>query len=199
VDAEIGNLLRFIGGAGRGQVVRIKSNTDTKIYADFEVTPDATSRFIVEEPGWPVIVDTEPVNNDDQTAEFVTEIDTNNYRGQVLLVQALTLDGGDTESSDVTAPIREIYLFGDPPRVRTVTADTTVAFEDSTILVDSTAGPVAVTLPSGVVLRGRRVAIKKISSDSNDVTINPEPGETIDGASSVVLSVQNESLVVIFG
>ncbi|MCC6591616.1 MAG: hypothetical protein IT168_33325 [Bryobacterales bacterium] len=109
---EEGRLLRFIAGTCRSQVVRIKGNTATRLYADFAVQPDLTSRYVVEEPGWQVISDTAAINNDDPAAEMNADIDVNNYKGQTLLVQALTLDGGDTESVEATSPIRIIYLFG---------------------------------------------------------------------------------------
>lgn len=111
-DAEIGNLCRIISGKGRGQVARISGNTATRIYVDFAEPPDSNSRYIIEEPSWQVISDTVVINNEDPGALMTALVDVNNYQAQTLLVQVLTVDGGDTESNEPTSPIREIYLYG---------------------------------------------------------------------------------------
>ena len=53
-NAEVGNRVRIIARTGRGQQRVIISNTSTVLTIDtpWDTTPDATSRFIVEEqPG----------------------------------------------------------------------------------------------------------------------------------------------------
>lgn len=115
VDAEKGNILRCIGGKGRGLFYRIRSNTATKIYidGDWTVTPDSTSVFIVEEPGWSFEVTTESFTNDDNPLDIVQlQADVANLGGEVVLVQVLTLDGGGNPSIEALSPVREIYLQG---------------------------------------------------------------------------------------
>lgn len=112
VGEEEGYIIRFIAGTGRGQAVRCHGNTANKHYAEFPFTPDSTSRYIIEEPNWQVIQDTESINNDDPAAEMFTEVDVNNYVGQTLLVQVLTVDGGGSESIEALSPVREAYLMG---------------------------------------------------------------------------------------
>lgn len=111
-DSEIGFVIRVFAGTGRGQTAVIKSNTATRYYADLAVDLDSTSRFVVEEPNWQIVSDSERINNDSVDKDFSVSIPVPNYLGKSLLVQALTLDGGENESIEALSPIREIYIFG---------------------------------------------------------------------------------------
>ena len=115
VDAEIGNILRCIGGTGRGDFYRIRSNTATRIYidGDWTTTPDSSSVFIVEEPGWAVEVTTGSFTNDGNPLDVVqVTVDVPNLTGSAVLVQVRTVDGGGAESIEHLSPLREIYIQG---------------------------------------------------------------------------------------
>ncbi len=114
VDAEKGFLLRIISGPGAGFTQRITSNMATKIYieGDWLVTPDSTSRYIIEEPDWQVNITGDSLNNADLDAVLRLSIEVTNYRQRVVLVQMVTLDGGQNEAIDTLCPFREIYIFG---------------------------------------------------------------------------------------
>jgi hypothetical protein len=114
-DAEKGNTLRCISGTGRGMQVKVRSNTTTRVYIDgtWPITPDSTSIWVIEEPTWQFDYHTESTNNDNPSNTSVTPVDVNNYKNQTLLVQVLTVDGGDNSPSEHNAPIREIYLYGE--------------------------------------------------------------------------------------
>jgi hypothetical protein len=79
-------------------------------------------------------------------------------------------------------------------RIRTIAANYTVQADDYTLLVDASAGAVSITLPSSVNEADRLLVIKKIDVSSNNVTILPGSGETIDGEASYALATQNESV-----
>lgn len=114
VNEEVGRLLRIISGPGAGQVYRIISNTASKVYieGDWLTTPTSASRYIIEEPDWQVIQTSDSLNNADLDAILYLETEVTNYRQRVVLVQVLTLDGGQNESIDSLSPTREIYVFG---------------------------------------------------------------------------------------
>jgi len=59
-----------------------------------------------------------------------------------------------------------------------------VASDDVLIGVDTTGGNIIINLPTGAGTEGRRLYIKKLSSDINFVTINRSGGDTIEGATS---------------
>ena len=189
-DVEEGNILRVIAGTGRGLTARIKGNTGTKIYVDLPFTWDSTTRYIVEEPTWAVEQDSGQIDNDNPDADTSLQIDVNNYRGAVMLVQVLTMDGGGNEAVDALSPIREIYVFGEQENIVTVDADYTVSGEDQNVLVDTTAGDVNIELIPSDAMRGPSLLVKKISTDSNEVTITAAGGEDIDGAATVTLTAQ---------
>jgi hypothetical protein len=64
------------------------------------------------------------------------------------------------------------------PNESTVTGDYIVLPTDSIILVDSTSGPVIITLPSIASANPQGYTIKNIGP--NPVTINPQAGQTIE-------------------
>lgn len=95
-------------------------------------------------------------------------------------------DTAQTTAEAAQAAVDAIEL--PPSGVRTVTANTNVAFDDGTILVDATAGAVTVTLRFAAV--GDTVLIKKIDASANVVTVAAQGGETINGAANIPLAVQ---------
>lgn len=68
-------------------------------------------------------------------------------------------------------------------------AYTATAF-DCVILVDASAAAVTISLPTASGNAGLTYVIKKIDSSGNNVTIDPNGTETIDGATTVTLSSQ---------
>lgn len=70
-----------------------------------------------------------------------------------------------------------------------ITADYTALVTDEKLLVNATAGNVAVTLPSALNT-ALSFVIKKTDSSANTVTVVPAGGQTIDGASTLVLGSQ---------
>lgn len=65
-----------------------------------------------------------------------------------------------------------------------------------TIIVDATAGNVTITLPATTSITGRRYEIKKVDATANVVTIQPDAGDTIDGAASYNLTAQYQTRVI---
>lgn len=80
---------------------------------------------------------------------------------------------------------------------RTVSADTTATFADECLFVDATSANVTVTLPPVADARGREILVKKIDSSGHTVTIDGDGSETIDGATTKVLSSQWDSARIV--
>lgn len=77
--------------------------------------------------------------------------------------------------------------------IQTKAANYTAVVTDGIILVDASGGPVTITLYSGANIGNTLfLAIKKIDSSGNAVTIDGEGSETIDDAASVSLTTQHE-------
>jgi hypothetical protein len=78
----------------------------------------------------------------------------------------------------------------------TITGDTTLTTSNEVVFVNATSGEVDVTLYAATSNGGRKLIIKKTDS-GNTVNILRAGSETIDGATSLALYHQNESITLI--
>lgn len=90
---------------------------------------------------------------------------------------------------EATDSFRVLVAFS--TAVITVSSHTVLNNTHQTVLVDASAGPVTITLPAATN-GGRRYDVKKIDNSSNVVTIACEVGNTLDGASTIELTVQHQ-------
>src|SRR6185369_17208968 len=65
-----------------------------------------------------------------------------------------------------------------------------------TLEVDASGAPRTITLPTALSARWRKYTIKKIDASANTVTIDAAGAETIDGALTVVLTTQYQSVTI---
>jgi len=65
------------------------------------------------------------------------------------------------------------------------------------ILCDATLNNIAVQLPDTTALKDVLLCVKKVDASANTVTLSGLPGQTIDGAVSLVLTTQYESDILI--
>lgn len=73
---------------------------------------------------------------------------------------------------------------GSPPvslNIRTIIGAGAVTAADNWLEVDSAVGPYTITLPTAVGLGGHIFRFKKITSDTNLITVDPAGAETVDG------------------
>jgi hypothetical protein len=101
---------------------------------------------------------------------------------------------GDVLAAQADATEALVAEFEDST-VRVVTADTTLNFVDSILLVDASNGPIKVSLPDASGNTGQRQDVKKTDSSSNPVTI--EGDGLIDGDPAAVLTAQGESITLV--
>lgn len=78
----------------------------------------------------------------------------------------------------------------------TITGNTTLTTANDVILVDASGGVITVTLPAAAVRSGKQFDIKKIDSSGNAVTVDGDGSETIDGATTKVISSQYDSVTI---
>lgn len=79
---------------------------------------------------------------------------------------------------------------------RAVTAATTITAADALVLVDTTSGAVTVTLPAAAVSTGKRFTVKKTNAGANNVTLDGDGSETIDGAATLAWNTQYAAYTV---
>lgn len=76
------------------------------------------------------------------------------------------------------------------------TTPTTLNETHRTALVDATGGAIIINLPTAASSRYRAYTIKKVDASVNTVTIDGSGAETIDGAATVVLTLQWERVTI---
>lgn len=81
--------------------------------------------------------------------------------------------------------------------VTTITTSTSIAASHHVVLVDASSAEVTVTLPAVATTTGRKYYIKKIDSSSNNVVVDGQSSETIDGETTQTISLQYESLTIV--
>jgi predicted RecA/RadA family phage recombinase len=84
--------------------------------------------------------------------------------------------------------------------ITSVAIDTTLGATHYTVLVDATAGAVVITLPTAASALaggiGRVYNVKKTDVSANTVTVDGNASETIDGATTQVLTAQYQSMTI---
>ena len=79
---------------------------------------------------------------------------------------------------------------------KTVTGNYTIVDSDCVILADTTSGALTVTLQPASGLDGRTIFIKKIAG-INNITIDGNAAETIDGAATNILATLWTSVTLV--
>ena len=113
-------------------------------------------------------------------------------------IDGLTIDntviGGDTPAAGTFTTLA--ITGGFTANLVTKTENHTATASDYTILCNSTGGSFTVTLPAAASHTRRIYHIKKIDSSANTITIDGNSSETVDGGTTAIISIQNESLTI---
>lgn len=76
--------------------------------------------------------------------------------------------------------------------------DLTVTDGNTVVLASASAGGVTITLPSaGGSNKNRMIVVKKTDSTSNGVVIDPNGSETIDGDTTLTITTENASVMIV--
>lgn len=81
------------------------------------------------------------------------------------------------------------------PVTKTTTA--TLVSTEMVVLADATGAAFTITLPPASGNSGKRYFIKKIDSSVNAVTVDGDGSETIDGDTTLVLSLEDEVIEIV--
>jgi hypothetical protein len=82
-------------------------------------------------------------------------------------------------------------------RTRPVAASDNFWPDDYLVVCNATSGVVTMTLPAAAASQGRKLVAKKIDASANAVTVDGNGAETVDGAASVSITAQYDSVSVI--
>jgi len=108
---RIGRMVRVIKGKSRGKSAKLVSNTATDYTLDQPLPIDATSVWVVSDPGWNYSKDV-VLNNADPGKVTLSAIEINNYKGLALLVEGVTIDTEAQIVNDDNACVRMLYIPG---------------------------------------------------------------------------------------
>lgn len=86
--------------------------------------------------------------------------------------------------------------YVDYKSIVTKTGTYTTTVNDHTILVDATSADVTIALPTAIGIKGKIFIIKKIDSSGNNVIIDGNLTEIIDGSETQTISVQYDSYTI---
>jgi Putative phage tail protein len=136
---EVGRILRFVKGPGRGYRYLIVANgTDwVEVQGPWVVTPDSTSRYIIEDAA--VLGDqvvSQALANSDPQAEISLDLPVRNYTRASLTIEMVTVDGGGAESAANWNPVRMIYVPGAGGTTELAT-DATMRITDGTVVYNT--------------------------------------------------------------
>lgn len=113
---ELGRAVRIVAGAGAGQVRRIVAATSTSLTVDrsWEVTPDTTSRYIVQESAADAqgAAVSEVLPNTSDSTEMRIRALVPNLANQAVVVVPYVESADGRQSADSQAVVREAYLRG---------------------------------------------------------------------------------------
>ena len=104
---------------------------------------------------------------------------TANFTGTVAVASTLTVGGG------IKLPVKTVNA-----------TSITITTSDHTVLADASGNVITANLPTAASASGYQFTIKKIDSSANTVTIDGNGSETIDGATTAVITMQWESVTV---
>ena len=195
---EKGRIVRIMRNTGAGQwrYVTDNDNATHQIWPPWDVVPDTTSLFIVEDPAW-----VDPSDTSKQlvapTASTSIQLHTEvaNLKGEVALVGGFLVDNNGKRTDDQYAAYRMIYVFGQPPTVRTLgpgTLDGTgaqwkVFVTDQVIRVDSSANDITVILLPLTEYQGRGLLVVNLGPNAAHI-YTTSPDTFPDGSTSYTIA-----------
>jgi hypothetical protein len=205
INDEIGNLIFILAGTGVGQSPKtVASNTHTvlTITGTWDVTPDATSVFLILSPAVVYSYYTNAQRGDGTIAlSLIAQTRAITASQQALLVSVSTADAGGNTGPWQYQAVREVWI---PPQPRTAilvitaSADITLTAAAQTVECDATAGAFIVTLPPFADWLGLDITIAKVDATANMITWQTaSSADTVLGVGLTgVISAQGQSVTI---
>ncbi|MHA1289726.1 MAG: LVIVD repeat-containing protein, partial [Candidatus Thorarchaeota archaeon] len=110
----------------------------------------------------------------------------------------ITVDSSGNVGIGTTSPASTLQISGSLGlNYISKSSDYTATADDNVIAVDASSATTTISLPSAAGITGRLYTIKKIDDSVNDVVVDPDSAETIDGSATYSLSSQWKYVTII--
>ncbi|MGD0777103.1 MAG: hypothetical protein ABSC05_30150, partial [Candidatus Solibacter sp.] len=183
--AEKGLVIRVIAGTNRGATAKVVDNTTTAYTLDQPLLIDSTSVWIVEDTAWSNSVRSDDAGNANYQLATSLTLPTTNFLDFSMLVGGFTENTSGLESSDASAPVRMVYIYGNG-YVQAFISDTTYAMKTSDhVLTFQGVNQTLNLQPSDAIRRFPRYIIH---AGVGPLVVNPAYGDTVEGIASVTLN-----------
>ena len=124
--------------------------------------------------------------------------------GGTITPESGNIDGSSSINLDANSTVQFITdgtnfytIQSESNDFQSITSNTTLDNNDYFVSADASSGSVTVTLPSASGIKGRVYHIKKVDSSSNNVTVDGNSAETIDGSETRIITNQYDSISII--
>lgn len=176
-------VINFQSGGSTAITIGIDNDDSDKFKIGASI--DANSPVTVETGG------NVTINDGGQAYDFKVEGDTD--------TDLLTVDGSaDAVGVSTSTPASGLDVQTSLGLAHTtVTTTTTLNQTHNVVLASDASGDFTITLPAAASNSGKVYYIKKTNSSENEITIDGNGGETIDGATTVVLYVQYDAIRIL--
>ncbi len=161
-----------------------------------------TTQFIANDSGGPAILNTAALA---ATPTLIpNRTDSNTGAGSAGADQLSLIAGGvegiritESDGTATTTIYGNIVIAGTyATAITTVSTTTTLDLTHSTILVNASSTLITITLLPTSGITGHIYNIKKIDSSGNNVIVDGNASETIDGSSTAVITTQYENITI---
>jgi hypothetical protein len=182
---EKGLVIRVIAGTNRGATAKVVDNTSTAYTLDQPLLIDSTSIWIVEDSTWSYGVGSSDAHNANYQLATSLTLPATNFLDYSMVVCGVTENSSGMESSEASAPVRMVYIYGTGYVQAFISAATYDMKANDHVLTFAGVNQTLNLLPSDAIRRFPRYIIH---AGVGPLVVNPAYGDTIEGLAIATLN-----------
>ena len=189
--AEKGLIGRILKGTNRGTTAKVVDNDATSWTFDQPFVTGVDSIVVIEGPIWDPPVDTSAAGNANSQLAAQIQVPVINYLRESILIGGFTVDDQGNESPETEDPMRMCYFYGigigqvnvDASKLQPDGVTYNMSTSDQVLTIEDPCTTINLAPNSSIGRHSRWI----FHTGSNPITVNPAPGDTIEGRTSVIL------------